>query len=124
MKILRNILIILFVVICTAIIGGYFIAGVSYSKGDRAGYLFKISEKGFLFKTYEGELNLGGMNTQSEAMVGKIWNFSVRRNNTAVYDKLVELQGKRVKVHYSQPFKVFFWQGESEYFVDDVSEIK
>jgi len=124
MKILRNILIVLLIVALTVVIGGYIIAGISYSNGDRAGYLFKISEKGYVFKTYEGELNLGGMNTQAEAMVGKIWNFSVRKSKAEVYKKLVELQGKRVKVHYTEPFKVFFWQGESTYFVEDVSEIK
>lgn len=35
----------------------------TYSEGTRAGQLIKFSEKGVVFKTYEGELNMGGLGT-------------------------------------------------------------
>lgn len=124
MKILRNILLGILMLALVALVAGYFISGISYSDGHRAGYLFKVSEKGYLLKTYEGELNLGGMNTESATVNNNIWRFSVRRSKPEVYKKLIDMQGKRVQVHYSQPMRMFFWQGESEYFVDEVTEVK
>ena len=40
----------------------YFICGITYSEGTRSGVLTKISKRGFVFKTFEGELNVGGLN--------------------------------------------------------------
>jgi len=44
----------------------------TYSEGTRAGQLIKFSEKGVIFKTYEGELNLGGLRTNNVTMVWKV----------------------------------------------------
>ncbi|MFM7840399.1 MAG: hypothetical protein ACKO9T_00840, partial [Nitrospira sp.] len=46
----------------------------SYSDGDRAGYLQKISRKGWLCKTYEGELAM----TTVPGTAPVIWAFTVR----------------------------------------------
>lgn len=98
------------------------VAGWSYSEGTRAGELIKVSTKGVVFKTHEGQLNLGGFESGSDGVVGNIWNFSTTKND--VFDRLQELEGRKVKLHYRQRYKPMPWQGKTEYFVDGVEIIK
>ena len=101
----------------------FWISSWTYSEGNRAGYLVKISEKGYVFKTYEGELNLGGINPlPGNTIANNIWTFSV--NDETVANKLMEMEGKTIRLHYKEKIKNLPWQGESKYFVDDVEEIK
>ncbi|MGH7586208.1 MAG: hypothetical protein ACREMH_08175 [Gemmatimonadales bacterium] len=68
----------------------------AYSDGERAGVLQKFSRKGWLCKTWEGELALyvvGGVAPQ-------IWHFSVR--DEGVVQALREAVGKRVQIHYTE----------------------
>jgi len=100
----------------------YFICGMTYSEGTRSGILTKVSKKGFIFKTYEGELIVGGLNQGDGAiMPASVFKFSVL--DKKVYDQLEADQGKKVVLHYKQVLKNFFWQGETDYFVHDVSFI-
>ena len=87
----------------------------SYSEGDRAGVLQKFSKRGWICKTYEGELAMyvvGGVAPQ-------IWNFSVR--DDAVAEQLHAAVGQQVRLHYSEhpglPTNCF---GETDYFVQSV----
>jgi hypothetical protein len=99
----------------------YFICGMTYSEGTRSGILTKVSHKGFVFKTYEGELNVGGFSQGDGTILpASIFNFSVR--DKKVYNKLEQMQGHKVVLHYRQVMKNFFWQGETDYFIYDVSE--
>lgn len=51
---------------------------IDYSDGSRTGVVTKFSKKGIFWKTWEGEMNLGGMKKDSEGMlVPNIWQFSV-----------------------------------------------
>ena len=94
----------------------YFICGMAYSEGTRSGILTKVSRKGFIFKTYEGELNIGGLNQgDGTIMPATVFKFSVQ--DKKVYEILEANQGKKVVVHYKQVMKNFFWQGESDYFI-------
>jgi len=86
-----------------------------YSSGERAGYVQKLSEKGWICKTYEGELVLVSMpGTQAEKFY-----FTVRDKNVA--KRINETVGKRVRLIYEEhkgiPTDCF---GESSYFVHDV----
>jgi hypothetical protein len=86
-----------------------------YSSGERAGYVQKLSQKGWLCKTYEGELILVSMpGTQAE-------KFFFTAQNDAVAKKLNETIGKRVRLMYEEhvgiPTTCF---GETSYFVHDV----
>ena len=68
----------------------------AYSEGDRAGVLQKFSKKGWLCKTYEGELALyivGGVAPQ-------IWQFSTRDEDLA--KKLSGSVGKNIQLHYTE----------------------
>ena len=87
-----------------------------YSSGERVGYVQKLSEKGFVCKTFEGELMLVSMpGTQAEKFF-----FTVK--NKAVADKINESIGKRVSLTYEEhkgiPSSCF---GETSYFVQNVS---
>ncbi len=86
----------------------------SYSDGDRAGQLFKFSHKGWLCKTWEGELNI----TPGAAAL-TIWKFTVRDDQVA--RRINDALGKPVVLHYSEhyglPTSCF---GDTNYFVDAV----
>ena len=91
----------------------------SYSKGERAGYVQKFSKKGWICKTWEGELAIVSIpGTMSEKFF-----FSVR--DDAVAARINESMGKRVKLTYEQhmgiPTTCF---GETEYFVVDVKAVE
>lgn len=87
----------------------------SYSRGDRAGYVQKFSHKGWIFKTWEGELAMVSMpGTNPEKFY-----FSVRDDSIAAV--INQTLGRRVALHYEQHVGVpLSWFGESEYFVVDV----
>lgn len=87
----------------------------SYSEGERAGVLQKFSKRGWVCKTYEGELAMyvvGGVAPQ-------IWHFSVR--DDAVIEQLHKAVGQQVRLHYSEhrglPTSCF---GETDYFVESL----
>ena len=90
----------------------------SYSEGERAGYIQKLSSKGWLCKTWEGEI---AMVTMPGAIPEK-FPFTVRED--ALAGKINELAGKRVVLSYQQhkflPTSCF---GETEYFVTSVREV-
>lgn len=90
----------------------------SYSEGERAGYVQKLSKKGWLCKTWEGEI---AMVTMPGAIPEKFL-FTVREDELAV--KINALAGKRVVLNYAQhkfvPSSCF---GDTEYFVESVREV-
>ena len=89
----------------------------SYSDGDRAGYLQKFSRKGWLCKTYEGELAM----TTVPGVAPVIWTFSVKMWDDPLARQINGLLGKKVVLHYQElrylPSSCF---GETPYFVDGV----
>lgn len=101
------------------VLGALYVAIVlnwSYSDGERAGYLQKFSRKGWICKTYEGELAM----TSIPGTAPIIWEFSVW--NKAVANTMNGLLGKKVVVHYREyrniPTDCF---GATDYFVDNVT---
>ena len=87
----------------------------SYSDGERAGVLQKFSQRGWVCKTYEGELAMYVV----AGVAPQIWSFSVREE--AVVEELNKAVGQHVRLHYSEhrglPTNCF---GETDYFVDRV----
>ena len=87
----------------------------SYSHGERAGYVQKFSQKGWVFKTWEGELAMVSM----PGTTPEKFYFSVRNDSVAAH--INALLGERVALAYDQHSGVpFNWWGETEYFVTDV----
>ncbi len=123
-KLLRSIFIWLLVILAVGIAATLFVFNFTYSEGNMAGTVIRFSKKGYVFKTYEGEMNLGGMNNinNNTVQVNSLWYFSVKDEATA--QKLIKLQGKKVSVHYSEVIKQMPWQGETKYFVDGVEAIE
>lgn len=117
-NILRSALI--FLVVLLLLAGGWLWLTLtwSYSQGERAGYVQKLSRKGWLCKTWEGEI---AMVTMPGAIPEK-FEFTVR--DEAVAQKINKLAGKRVVLDYQQhrfiPLSCF---GETEYFVGDIREV-
>jgi len=94
----------------------------NFSSGYRAGTPIKVSHKGVLFKTWEGQLNVGGITNSAQGAIPTTWDFSIADGNTEVREKIEEAitKGKRVKLNYEEKFVKFFWKGDTKYFVEDV----
>lgn len=109
-----------------ALVGGaiyVWVGGWTYSEGTRSGYLIKISKKGTVLKTYEGQLNLGGFQSDPQAgVMGNIWEFSVAKND--IYEQLQQYQGQQVTLSYRERYITFPWQGDTHYFVYKVDLIR
>lgn len=115
----------LLIILGLAILGGaifIWVSGWTFSEGTRAGELIKISRKGVVFKTFEGQVNLGGFESDADGIVGNIWSFST--TDKKVYKQLQELEGKKIKLHYKQRYKPMIWQGKTEYFVEKIELIE
>ena len=90
-----------------------FIYYIPYSEGVRSGELIKISRKGVLIKTWEGEISQGISGAQ-------IFAFSVLDKEQEVIAKLEEYQGQYVKLYYSERYATFPWLGDTHYFITRV----
>ena len=88
---------------------------ISYSDGERAGYLQKFSSRGWICKTWEGEILL----TSMPGAIPEKFEFSVRDEKVA--QQLTSATGKRVVLTYAQhkgvPSACF---GETEYYITRV----
>ncbi len=109
-------ILILFLMIGTYAYWKYFF---TYSDGNRTGLLQKLSRKGTVFKTYEGELVLSSISsTGGVAIASEKFYFSVV--DKAVAKKMEAFEGKQVKLHYLQKNGILPWRGESVYIVNEV----
>lgn len=121
---IKKVLVTLLILGVIGLVGYFWVSSWTFSEGTRAGTLIKISKKGVVFKTYEGQLNLGGFQSdgQSGGIVGNIWQFSVLKDE--VYEELQRFEGKQVKLHYKERYKSFPWQGDTKYFIYSVEEVE
>jgi len=113
--ILYGIVVSLFLLMC---VRGYFLIGsITYSDGERTGVITKFSHKGLFFKTWEGELNMGGLEVGGK---GTTWNFSV--DDQSIVEKIQKSQrvGGHWTLKYRQQLLQQSWNGSTEYFITDV----
>jgi hypothetical protein len=117
-RVLRNLGVL--VLLLVLLFAGYtaFTLNWSYSTGERAGFLQKISEKGWICKTWEGELTLVSIpGTTPEKFL-----FSVR--DPEAYRAINAAIGTKVSITYEQhkgiPTSCF---GETEYFAVGVKPV-
>ena len=92
-----------------------FIYYIPYSEGVRSGELIKISHKGVLVKTWEGEISQGISGAQ-------IFSFSVEDQEKQVISDLQKFQGRYVKVTYKERYATYFWLGDTKYFITKVEQ--
>ena len=106
-----------FVAVVVAVLTAYIWIALhwSYSEGERAGFMQKLSSKGWICKTWEGELSLVAL----PGAAPEKFIFTVR--DDAVAARINQLVGQRVALVYEQhkglPTSCF---GETEYFVNDI----
>jgi len=102
-------------------LGGYILAVInwSYSSGERAGWVQKFSSKGWLCKTWEGEMAVVSMpGTTSEKFFFTVWSDQVA-------EQINKVMGKRVSLHYEEkvgiPTSCF---GDTRYYVTKVTLVE
>ena len=108
------------IVIVLLVAGGYFlfVFNWSYSEGERAGWIQKFSNKGWLCKTWEGEMAMVSMpGSMSEKFFFTVWD-------DATAEQINKLMGKRVSLHYEEkvgiPTTCF---GETRYYATKVTAV-
>ncbi len=89
----------------------------TYSTGTRAGYLQKISRRGWICKTWEGELQL----TAVPGTAPEKFEFSARSDSIA--NLLTQLNGEHVVLTYAQHTGLPSCFGDTEYFVTGVKAV-
>jgi hypothetical protein len=107
--------------IVVVLVAGYFLIvfNWSYSEGERAGWVQKLSSKGWLCKTWEGEMAMVSMpGSMSEKFLFTVWD-------EATAEQITKLMGKRVSLHYEEkagiPTSCF---GETRYYVTKISAVE
>ncbi len=117
-------------VIVIAIATVAFIMFASYGDGYRVGVIQKMSKKGVIFKTYEGELSQGFIDGSAATAEGtgvgtKIWYFTVQ-NDAGVLgqiDHAIEAN-KKVKLFYKEKYTNLPWVGDTRQVVFKVEEVQ
>ena len=98
-----------------------------FDEGVRAGFVLKVSKRGMLFKTYEGQLNLETFGSlKGTNAIAETFDFSVEPGNDKVVQDLetVALSGERVNLKYIKRYVRYFWRGETKYFVVAVERLE
>ena len=93
-----------------------------FSDGTKTGELNSLTYTGYVFKTYEGEIILTGYGSKNAAgtVQSKTFKFSVA--NKEVAQKLNQMTGLRVTVHYKEYKGALPWRGYEKAVVDSVAE--
>ncbi len=108
------------------LLGAVFYFNSTSEEGYSAGMLINFSKKGLIFKTYEGTLNTGSVNaTGGSNTTNNTWNFSVSDEEIATQlNEIMKGSNKNVSLHYVEKRGNFFWNGETNRFVDGVEVIQ
>lgn len=94
-----------------------------YSTGVRAGIVLKVSNKGAIFKTYEGQLDIMNFGAvKSDNQLSQTFEFSIDKNKEELIKNLEEvaLSGERVRLRYEEKYAVLPWRGDTKYFVTEM----
>jgi hypothetical protein len=115
----RILLIVVVLVVLLGALWTWFSLSWAYSEGERAGVLQKFSKKGWICKTYEGELAMyvvGGVAPQ-------IWYFSTR--DQALAKQFSGAVGEQIRLHYTEhrgvPTSCF---AETPYFAEGFTKVQ
>lgn len=112
-------------IVVLIVIAGLFFYGRYYwvfGYGYKAGTLNYIVLKGYIFKTYEGEVILAGFqNKTGNSLQSNEFLFSI--DDPAVAHRLELASGKEVQLHYREYFGALPWRGYSKFIVDSVVSV-
>ena len=122
-------LLITFIVACVAAVPfRIWLDRFEYSAGERVGIINKFSYKGVLWKTWEGEMVLGGLRTADGVQAANLWAFSLDRvrrrgENTEQLSKALNgymRTGTRVRITYRHKPSPWPWRADTGYLVQSV----
>jgi hypothetical protein len=104
---------------------GLLVSYVPYSEGVRAGTVLKVSKRGVLFKTYEGQLDLEAFGAAKDKnnLFNQAFMFSVLDENVVKELEAVSLSGERVNLRYQEKYIPLPFMGETKYFVVGVERL-
>lgn len=104
--------------VIVAISGFLIYANINYSEGTRVGKVVKISKKGVMFKTWEGQLNYGDNK--------ELWEFSISNSQEQVRVNIDDANkaNKRVELFYKEKYITFPWRGDTKYLVYKVEVLE
>jgi hypothetical protein len=122
-KVVRIIIIAALVV--GAITFSFFYWGV-YEDGVMAGKILRISEKGMVFKTFEGKINLETFGAMKETSpIAESFDFSIEKGDQELIKQLkeVSLSGERVNLYFIKRYAQFPWRGDTKYFATRVERL-
>lgn len=94
-----------------------------YERGVWAGKVLSVSEKGVIFKTFEGKISMESFGAlKGTSPIAETRDFSVETSAEQVIKDLqdVALQGDRVNLHFVKRYMTFPWRGDTKYFVEKV----
>jgi hypothetical protein len=105
---------ILFSLALICVVCSYF----AYSQGEKTGTIIEFSRKGFVVKTWEGVMVLGG--TGASANQNNTWKFTVW--NSDLIEKIKSAQEKKsvVTLSFKEQYIVMPWSGDSKNIITDV----
>lgn len=104
------------------IVWSFHTRGFEFSDGARVGYVTKLSKKGFIWPTWEGEMQMGGINVDTGGAVSaRTWEFSISSDTIASQLLDAMENSKRVKLHYKDYACRGIKWGSSTY---DIVEVK
>ena len=114
--------------------GGYQGIGnnIEHSEGQKDGFVNKISEKGLIWKTKEGQLSLGRRTRTGDYTVTGVWNFSIDgsakhgENVDELYSQIrKEMEdGQRVMITYKKQLATWPWRAGTTYLVQSVESLE
>ena len=104
-----------------------FLMYASYGDGYRVGTILKMSKKGVIFKTYEGELSQGFLEGNQDTAGGvatRVWYFTVE-NDPKVLEQINHAidTNKKVKAYYKEKYTHLPWVGDTRQIVFKVEEV-
>ena len=118
------------IILLIAVVGGIaafsFLYWGKYESGVMAGKILRVSEKGVLFKTYEGKINLETFGALRDASpIAESFDFSIERDEKNLIDELrtVSLSGERVNLYFVKRYAKFPWRGDTRYFATRVERL-
>lgn len=114
---MKKFILILSIIFVVAIAGYFaFLYSASYSEGVRSGELIKVSRKGIIFKTWEGEISQGISGAQ-------IFAFSVLDSEEKTIMDLKKFEGQYVQVTYKERYRTYPWWGDTHYYITNVKKV-
>ena len=123
-KVIRAIIIL---VILGGVITFSFLYWGTYEDGVMAGKVLRISEKGVMFKTYEGKINLETFGAlKGTSPIAESFDFSVEKSEKEMIKKnqTVALSGERVNLYFVKRYARFPWRGDTKYFATRIERLQ